>query len=308
MSQNNCTFLSSQGSISLAIFTSAQILIGTTANLCEIIYFLVLCHNKRATPSDKLTLNLAITDFIGLTTYLPWRTYLIYLRKSTKDYRIYASLYVLCVFATGNAIVSIAFDRLTAVVWPLRYKTLMTSRISSTFIATSWMSAILFGILHGFSYLVGIDTHNNYELFLCAVAFIQLAVMVSIYAVLLRTSRKLTRNILHLKREIQQKCSFLRRSVFTTLTIVCLFYITFLPYCSYRIYSTINKNLSKCEKHAHWRWLSAFTFVNSVFNPFVYFFGIERHRIKFTKYVRARLNRHRNENYVENRNNGVTAV
>ena len=306
MPQNNCTLLSSQDSTWLVIFTSAEILIGATANLCEIIYFLVVCHAKRATPSDKLTLNLAISDFIGLTTYLPWRTYLIYLRKSTKDYCIYASLYVVCVFATGNAIICIAFDRLTAVVWPLRYRTLMTSRICSTFIATSWMSAILFGVLHGSSYIV--DVHDDYELFLCAVGLIQLAAMSSIYAALLRTSGKLTRNILHLKRGIQQKISFLRRSVFTTFTIVCLFYITFLPYCTYRIYSRIDKKLSNCEKHAHWRWLTAFSFVNSVFNPIVYFFGIERQRIKFTKYAQAWVNRHRNQNYAKKCNNGVTAV
>ena len=281
MSSEERSYLSSQESIGLAIFTSLQTAIGTTANLLVIIYFLVPRNYKNRCTSDKLTLNLAISDLVSLTTYLPWRTHLLLLRKGTKDYKIYASLYVVCIFATGNAIISIAFDRFTAVIWPLRYKVLITKRVSSTFIAVSWMSAVLLGVLHRLSYIF--DKHKDYEMFLCVISFVQLVVLTVIYSVLLIQSRKHARNISKLGGKIQKENIFLRKSVFTTFIIVCLFYITFLPYSIYRVYSNMNSDLTDYEKHTAWRWLTAFSFVNSCCNPFVYFFGLERHMRRFRK-------------------------
>ena len=286
MSSEESKFLSSRDSTSLAIFTSLQILIGTTANICVIIYFLVFRHSAQRTASDKLTLNLAISDFFALTTYLPWRTYLLILRESTEHKNIYASLFVVCIFATGNAILVIALDRLTAVVWPLRYKTLITSNVSSTFIAISWISAIVFGVVHGFSYKVHLHD-PEYELFLCSMSFVQLALLSVIYGILLRTARKQRRYISNMRGSLQAGFFLVRKSILTSFTIMILFYATFLPYSIYRVYSTIEENLTDHEKNTAWRWLTAFTFINSCCNPFVYFFGMRRHRTMLTKYFQA---------------------
>ena len=80
---------------------------------------------------------------------------------------------------------------------------------------------------------------------------------------------------------------FLRKSVFTAFTIMSLFYITFLPYCIYRVYSRLDKSLTEKDKHAAWRWFTAFSFVNSCCNPFVYIFGIEKHRTNFKSFIRS---------------------
>ena len=135
MTTEETKLLSSQHSTWLVVFISSQILVGTTANLCVIIYLLVSHHRKRSRriASDKMILNLAISDFIALTTYLPWRTHHLMLRERSEHTRVYASLFVVCIFSTGNAILCIAFDRFTAVVWPLRYKILITPKVSSTF-------------------------------------------------------------------------------------------------------------------------------------------------------------------------------
>ena len=291
MSSGKNTYLSSQESTGLAIFTSAQILIGTTANLCVIVYFLFFCYRKQKTPSDQLTLNLAISDLVALTTYLPWRTHLLVLRKGTSDAYIYSSLYVVAIVATGNAITCIALDRYTAVVWPLRYKTLITSRVTSAAIALSWLSAILLGILHGFFYKRDGDLHQDYELFLSSLAFGQLLLLSAIYGVLLRIARKHVKNISNMRTGRCQTGFFLKRSIFTAFTIMCLFYITFLPYCIYRVYSRLDESLTSRDKHTAWRWLTAFSFVNSCCNPFVYTFGIERQRSRFKKCFRAFLKR-----------------
>ena len=299
---NTKKFLSSEAATGLAIFTSIQIVIGTSANLCEIIYF--LSHRgRRMSTSDKMTLNLAISDFVALTTYLPWRTYLLALRERTDERRIYPSLYVVCIFQTGNAIICIALDRFTAVIWPLRYNMLITSNMCSTFIGTSWLSAIVLGILHYFSYKL--EIHVDYEIFLASISFAQVIVLSLIYGVLLRIARRQTREIPTMTimgERFQVGHSSLRKSVFTTFTITLLFYVVFLPYCIYRVYSSLDKGLTNHEKNTVWRWLSAFTFINSCCNPFVYFFGMKRNRKMFVKYFQLKFRRRSNENLAHNGN------
>ena len=273
----NTTYLTSQQSTWLAIFTSTQIVIGGTVNLCVIAYFLFFYHRKQRTASDKLTLNLATSDFIALATYLPWRTHLLILRRGTENAYIYTSLYVLGIFATGNAIICIALDRFTAAVWPFSYKVLITSRVTTTAIGISWFVAMLLAVLHGFLYKQTDDyLHDDYELFLASLSFAQLLILTAIYSVVLRIARK------HVKNR-----SNYRKTTFTAFAIMCLFYITFLPYCIYRVYSRLDESLTVKDRAAAWRWLTAFSFMNSCCNPFVYIFGIEKYRTNFKNFFRS---------------------
>jgi hypothetical protein len=102
MTTEETKLLSSQHSTWLVVFTSSQISVGTTANLCVIIYFLVSRQRKRIIASDKMILNLAISDFIALTTYLPWRTHHLMLRERSEHTRVYASLFVVCILSCCN--------------------------------------------------------------------------------------------------------------------------------------------------------------------------------------------------------------
>ena len=182
----------------------------------------------------------------------------------------------------------------------------MTARMCWTFIATSWTFAIIFGIVHGLSYTV--DLHDEYELYLCAIPLAQLVVISGIYGVILKTSLRHWRNIVNMKRQLKEKYLFLTKSVYTTLAIVCLFYITFFPNVIYRIYSNLDESLPEYDKHAAWRWLTAFTFLNSVCNPFVYFFGIERYRKRFTKSAKSEINRRSKKKQARKRNDDVAEV
>ena len=69
----NCTtntqFLqSSAESIFLVCFTSVQCVVGSVANAVVIGYF-ISRRKHSCKPSEKLTLNLALADFVALTTY-----------------------------------------------------------------------------------------------------------------------------------------------------------------------------------------------------------------------------------------------
>ena len=295
MTTEETKLLSSQHSTWLVVFISSQIIVGRTANLCVIIYLLVSRHRKRRTASDKMILNLAISDFIALTTYLPWRTHLLTSRETEYMY-IHTSLFVVCIFSTGNAITCIAIDRFIAIIWPLRYNILITSNVSWTFIVISWIAAIVLGIIHGISFTL--DKKEAYELFLSAISFAQLVVLSVIYGILLKTARKQMRNISKLSGRSQVRFLFLRKSVRTTFTIMCLFYATYLPSCILRVYSALNKSLPDNEKFVVWSWLNGFAFINSCCNPFLYFFGMDNQRVEFVKSFQTWISKYRNNGHV----------
>ena len=288
--------LSSNAATSLGVFTASQSVVGCITITIVLLYFFLTRRSLKAT-ADKLILNLFIADFVALATYVPWRSYLLFLRTKTKDSEIYTSLFVVCIFSTGNAVLLIGFDRFVAVVWPLRYKVLVTSKVLRTAVIVSWLTAILLGVGHGISY--DIDIHAEYELLLCALSFSQLIILSVIYAVILRTARVQTREIARRHGSFTETTSnqgySLSKTIRTTFLIVCLFYAVFLPYAVYRVVSTADKSLSRDEKRVTWRWLNAFTFLNSCFDPLIYFFGMKKYRSSF----KQRLSR------INNGNNGT---
>ena len=123
--------------------------------------------------------------------------------------------------------------------------------------------------------------HAKYELFLASLSVLQLAVLSAIYGTLLTIARKKTKSDQRMSRV--QSHTFLRKSVLGTFVIVCMFYAVFLPYIIYRIYSTVDKSVTRHDKRVAWRWLIAFTFVNSSLNPFVYFFAMRTNRQRFSR-------------------------
>ena len=276
----------------LAVFTATQSVVGCVTNAIVLLYFL-LTRKSLKTTADKLILNLVLADFIALSTYVPWRSYLLILRAVTKHYKIYTSLFVTCIFSTGNAILLIGLDRFIAVVWPLRYKVIVTRKVLWIAITAAWISAILLGVVHGVSLEFGI--HKQYELFLCGLSFSQLIILSIIYAILLRTARIQTRNIARsLQLSTGKRDYSIRKTIRTTFIIVCFFYAAFIPYAVYRLVSTADKSLSNEEKRKTWRWLTAFTFLNSCFDPLVYFFGMKTYRTNFRQRF-SQSSKHGNE-------------
>ena len=279
--------LSSEDATLLVVFMTFQSVLGSIANAVVIAFFLTRRHELKTT-SSKLTLNLAVADFVALTTYVPWRVYLLNLRTLTKNSRYYTSLFVVCIFCTGNAVLLIALDRFLAVTRPLRYKGLITNNMLWSSIASAWISAFSLGIGHGFIY--ELDIHSEYELFLSALSFGQLIIISVIYATIYRSAQSQAANISRQVRHLNSADNrhYARKTVWTTFCIICLFYGTYLPYSVYRIVSTFEKSLSDNSKRTTWRWLIAFTFLNSCINPLIYFFGLRRFRSHLKRFFRIR--------------------
>lgn len=284
ITQKKVNLLSSEETIFLVVFNSLQIVLGSTANMLEIIFFLRKRwqHNN---VSDRLTLNLALADFVALTTYLPWRTYVIYLRRPTQNSKFYTSLFVFCIFNTGNAIILIALDRFIAITRSLRYHALVTGKALWFGVTLAWSTALLLGVGHYLSFKeVLLNIHKNYELFLSCLSFAHMVTMTVIYAVICQAARKQVKDMRLLQtrsREEDHDFSFdfqCKKSVYTTFCIMCLFFATFMPYSVYRMITHFDEDITKTSRRITWRWLMSFTFLNSCLNPYVYFIGMTKFR------------------------------
>ena len=265
---------SSAESIFLVCFTSAQCVIGSIANAVAICYFLSM-RKHTYSPSDKLTLNLALADFVALTTYVPWRAYLLYLRRTTKNSAYYTSLFVACLFCTGNAVLLMALTRLFAILFPFKYKVFFTNRLINLMIFLSWIIAISLGIGHRLSWIDMGNFHLDYEMFLSFLSFCQLVAILTMYALIFRSTK-------------QSKTQFKQRTIkisWTTYVIVIFCYATFFPYTVYRFVSNGDKSITNDEKRVTWRWIIAFSFLNSCCNPFLYLITTKKFKCAFRRFL-----------------------
>ena len=128
--------------------------------------------------------------------------------------------------------------------------------------------------------------HAGYQLFLSAMSLRRLLIISIFYAIIFKSARKQALSATKLTQYFIASDGhrlYTRKAVCTTFFIVCLFYGTFLPYSIHRIVSTMDKSLSPNDKRTTWRWIIAFTFVNSSINAFIYFIGTKRFRSRFKR-------------------------
>ena len=93
----------------LVVIASVESIVGSLANLVILIMFITR-EELRRKNSDLLILNLAVADFISLTTFLPCNTYHTSQGKVDKG-AYYTSLNTFCLFYSGTAVLTIAFDK-----------------------------------------------------------------------------------------------------------------------------------------------------------------------------------------------------
>ena len=277
-------------SVFLIVFTSVQVLVGSTANFM-VIFTIVRSRELTKRSEDRLILNLGLADFLALTTFLPWHIFLLWQGKiSVKVQRSYEALNSLVVYYGGNAVMAIALDRLIAVLLPMRHWKMMSKRTTLTMAFLTFLVAVILATL---DYISADLTHKSRKL-LIKILFIPYnvifcTILAILYSFILYSTLKQARQITKQRKNLGIKFGnySVRRLVRTILKItllVVLYYATYLPLSIYVfVYSTLVENQQRIAQATARCWIYSFLFLNSCANPYVYALQTERFKTAIYK-------------------------
>ena len=285
--------ISPEASISLVVFTSLQILVGSFAN-CIVIITILMAKELKKRSEDLLILNLALNDLLSLLTFLPWHTYVVSQRniRDSYTYFTYESLNTLVVYCGANAILAIAIDRFSAVVFPLRHKSTMTRRSTFILIALTWGIAIVFGITDLVRHLV--TQHPYVDLWFVMSFLLVMLVTTVFYVIIFYHTRKQGRNILNQTRILRLECEnrpnhlFLKVTL-NTFVLPCLCYATYLPVVIYVVCTSLLRRRPVIAQITDRSWFYSFLFLSSCINPFLYAVRTKRFKRAFFGKIWSRI-------------------
>ena len=274
-------------------FTSLQIFVGSLVNFIVIITILS-ARELRKRSEDLLILNLAVSDFLSLTTALPWFTYNLSKGKMNPNYAIHESFLTLIVAAGTNSILAIAIDRFVAVVLPLRHKVIMKRTTTIIVIILSWVAACVNGFL---MYLWFILPQLIYfDIVLFSYDLFKLLAMAILYAIIFYYTFRQAKKILNQRHSVCVDCknhSFLTHLKVTMnmCFLVCLFYATHLPIAIHYVYSCLVRGCKQrpSQDKTVLYWIYSFMFLNSCINPFVYGLRTKRFKKAFYKNIWSKI-------------------
>ena len=289
-------------SMCLILFTSLQVLVGSTANVI-VIFTLLRSRDLTKRSEDRLILNLGLADFLALTTFLPLHIYLLWQGKiSETTQRSYEALNSLAVYYGGNAVMAIALDRFIAVLFPLHHWKIMSKRVTLLMSLITFAAAVILAILDFLSHEF---THKSRELLIQTVfmpynvAFCTLLAV--LYGFILYNILKQARQITRQRKSIGVKLSnysgrILVKTFLKITLLVVLYYATYLPLSIYvLLYSSIVENQARIEQATVRCWMYSFLFLNCCANPYVYALQTERFKTAFYKAcpinIQRKLNR-----------------
>ena len=270
----------------LVIFCSIQILIGSIANFVVIVTISV-SRQLRQRSEDRLILNLAITDFVSLTTLLPWHIYLLtqpQIDITGTSFIGYTTLKVLLIITAGNTILSLAIDRFAAVVFPLRHFRIIDTRI---------MTVLSWGVGVGFAASWQLVLLKYEAVVTVVYGTLLLAISLILYAIIFYHTLKQGRVILNQRRSIGAanenfSSHLLMKITVRTFVMMCLFYATYLPLVIYASHFSL---VSGREWAKLWNvriWIYSFLYSNSCVNPFIYGLRTNRFRKEFHNKIWSR--------------------
>ena len=270
----------------LVIFCSIQILIGSIANFVVIVTISV-SRQLRQRSEDRLILNLAITDFVCLTTLLPWHIYLLtqlQIDITGTSFIGYITLKVLLIITAANTILSLAVDRFAAVVFPLRHFRIIDTRIMTVF---SW------GVGVGFAASWQLVLLKYQAVVTVVYGALLLAMSLILYSIIFYHTLKQGRKILNQRRSIHAarenfSSHLLMKITLRTFVVMCLFYVTYLPMVIYASHFSLILGREWAKLWNVRIWIYSFMYSNSCINPFIYGLRTNRFRKEFHKKIWSR--------------------
>ena len=278
--------MSVEVSYALTIFISLQSLVGCSANILVIVTILT-SRELRERSDNKLITNLAFADMFALVIFLPFHSYIINKRSIlVKNMRFYEGLDLLSLYLRSNALLAVAIDRFIALVAPFRYNTFMTTKTTYMMIVVAWSLAIGLKTIETWlprcSYLTTWITYN------IALLFGMVVFYVVIFYITVKQSQAISKQKNNLRTERCSSRVFHIKATLTTLGMVFLYYLTYIPFVAYFTSSSIYK-FSETEHWTGSSWMYSFSFLNSCINPFVYALRTKRFKKEFQRKIITKI-------------------
>ena len=270
------------------IFSSLQILIGSTANFVVIVT-IFLSRQLRRRSEDHLILNLAITDFFSLTTLVPWHIHFLNQPQiDIKENIACVTLKGLFIFTGTNIILCLAIDRFVAVVYPLRHPMIINTRVMT---GLSWGTAVLIAV--GVYLSLKLELYKHLDAFVVIHFSLFLVVSVALYAIVFYYTFKQGRKILNQRRTAANEnfsSRLLLKITMKTFVLMCLFYGVYFPVIVFNTHFSL-----VLEREWTQKWFqktirtTSFLFFNSCINPFFYALRTKRFRKEFYKRIWSKV-------------------
>ena len=232
-----------------------------------LVIYLVLSRPRLRSIQNRFTLSLAIADFCVGVCYYPGHAICQFLLKSCNKV-IRDDIAVFMIYSSVSNLCAMAFDRYIAIVRPLHYRSLMTTKRAKLLAAVAWMIPLIvylipsvcasFGLFHiNFKISVVIWT-AIFEFFPCTALFLTTLQVIVI-------SRR------HCRRDSQRSLKWRRNTCSASVigTVVTVFLLCY----AVEVYSSFCYFTSICQRDEHiYNVVRFLVIINSAANPVAYAF------------------------------------
>ena len=256
----------------------AFIVLGIVVILLSCAEIVLILQTKNRKTFDKLLLSLALSDWlVGIVvTVFKIIDFVAGMHPWLKE-DVFAMVFIMSSAFSIKNLLFITFDRLLAIRFPIKHRVLVTGRLVNIMIVIIWIVVLFFNVGVNLILIIVLQRSSEYYIYLSAIAIIVWGIfIVIVYGWILRVL--LTRQILARVYTNGEKLTIGRRIqslftgqykaeravVFTSVLVAVSFIICTYPFAIEYLIRRNAENISFPSR--------VLIFLNSLFNPLVYFF------------------------------------